>query len=321
MRTIIYTAKHYCFYKYLFLKKMTETNTQLSKNNQSNTNATVIHRELNDSKENILDFESKLNENNQNISDKNALTSKLESLTLKSTKIQTNIEANNDIMNALNTDIKKLSEAKVEPNPIKNYKISVSLSTLMKDDISVVISYFKTLPSITDKELNGLESLYKHIINDEASKELANELFLEDIVMTYFSTLHPTNPTPINSWKRLTTLLKKKPFKDVNMDDVKAFLKGGLISFGYDKQEYPIWFIQSQNYNENQPVNAMSYAVRIWIYSIFCDRNKNSFDLKQMRRGLHYYTDMKAWSLRLISWKVLIALRDCQYGVPYGIVC
>merc|ERR1712113_529026 len=55
----------------------------------------------------------------------------------------------------------------------------------------------------------------------------------------------------------------------------------------------------------------------LWVTSLLWNLKKNEFDLFALRRGICIYGDLSHWSMQIVSWSVLMAVKKAMIAYPF----
>ena len=170
------------------------------------------------------------------------------------------------------------------------YNVCDPLELLLNDDTSNVLEYFNSLEGTTRVEKEGLKKLYLYVKNDKLTykiiKNIKNyKLCCDDLILSYYSSLSPTNPDIIGCWQRWTEYLDKNPFNDANISNVRDIISTKFWNIGHDKNKKPVWFVSTEHYDDTYSSEDVNLASILFIKSMFCDKEKNTFDIVSLRQG------------------------------------
>jgi len=145
-------------------------------------------------------------------------------------------------------------------------------------------------------------------------------MLMAEIIMAYFSSLSPTNPDIFGCWKKWITYRSDHSLYGVNPQKLKAFFDSGIFSIGFDNERRPVWFINTEYYDDTFGQDIITKAAILWVSSLHWNLNKNEFDLFALRRGLSVYVNMSHFSINMISWSILQSVKKAVVAYPFQCV-
>ena len=60
---------------------------------------------------------------------------------------------------------------------------------------------------------------------------------------------------------------------------MKQFFDSGIFSIGFDNQRRPIWFINTEHYDDTFGMEIITKASELWVTSLLWNLAKNEYDL------------------------------------------
>lgn len=176
----------------------------------------------------------------------------------------------------------KLCQKKMESTSLS----SSILSIINVDDLN---RYLDSL-NLTQQEKAGILKLCEWLKTEKLSIKLCEEMWMAEIIISYFASLSPTNPDLYGTWRRWISYRSdhlEDGLYNVNPAKLKAFFETGIFSIGFDKQRRPVWFVNSEGYDESAfGMEVITKACILWVASMQWDLAKNEYDLFALRRGL-----------------------------------
>eukprot|EP00484_Ammonia_sp_Unknown_P028167 CAMPEP_0197024712 /NCGR_PEP_ID=MMETSP1384-20130603/5214_1 /TAXON_ID=29189 /ORGANISM="Ammonia sp." /LENGTH=424 /DNA_ID=CAMNT_0042453141 /DNA_START=75 /DNA_END=1349 /DNA_ORIENTATION=+ len=176
--------------------------------------------------------------------------------------------------------------------------------------------------NLSKDEKKGILTLCEWVKSERLSIKLCDDMWMADVVMAYFSSLSPTNPDLYACWKRWVTYRNDHVLANdnVNTQRVKQLFDSGIFSIGFDNQRRPVWFINTEFYDDSFGVDVFSKACVLWISSLLFDLKKNEYDLFALRRGVSVYVNLSHWSINMCSWNIIQAVKKALIAYPYWLV-
>jgi len=223
------------------------------------------------------------------------------------------------------TDCEEAKEAVTEDHDALSLgaqRTSLSSSILSIVNVDDLNRYLDSL-CLTKEEKHGILTLCEWVKTEKLSIRQCEEMWMAEIVITYFSSLSPTNPDLYGCWRKWIN------FRIDHLDDglynvnplrLRAFFETGIFSVGFDKQRRPVWFLNTEPYDDSFGVEVITKACILWVASLQWDLKKNEFDLFALRRGLSIYVNLSHWSINMASWGVINAVKRAMVAFPFHLV-
>ena len=139
---------------------------------------------------------------------------------------------------------------------------------------------------LTKEEKKGILELCEWVKTEKLSIKLCSEMWMAEIIITYFGSLSPTNPDLFGCWKRWITYRCDHGLYNVNAKKLNEFFDTGIFSIGFDNQRRPIWFINTEHYDDTFGAEIITKASTLWVTSMLWNLSKNEYDMFALRRGL-----------------------------------
>jgi len=181
---------------------------------------------------------------------------------------------------------------------------------------------------LIDKESNELLGLftkiYQHGVPSKAYLQLyEKEIKIGEIILSYFASFSATNPDGFGCWTRwieyrLNAEISSK-LASVKEESLRKFYQTGANQIGHDNKGRFIWFTATQKYDGYIDDDTQRKAVILLLMSFQWDRKNNTFDLNVLRNGICAYIDLSHWSMTLIGWSTVYAIKDAMVAYPYGL--
>jgi len=203
-------------------------------------------------------------------------------------------------------------------------KVSPSSETPYMSEVVTIHDLDQWLDSmnLSTEEKKGVLSLCEWIKTEKMSPKLCHEMWMVDVVTSYFSSLSPTNPDLHCCYKRWIQYRHDNSLigENINAAKLKQFFDTGIFSIGFDNERRPVWFINTEFYDESFGVDIITKACVLWVSSLQFDIAKNEFDTFCLRRGLSVYVNLSHWSINMCSWNVVQAVKKAVVAYPYWLV-
>jgi len=201
--------------------------------------------------------------------------------------------------------------------------LSVSSSILSIINVDDLNRYLDSL-NLTKEEKAGILKLCEWVKTEKLSIKLCEELWMSEIVVSYFASLSPTNPDLHGTWRRWI-VWRMEHFNDglynVNPKTLRQFLESGVFSVGFDKQRRPVWFLNTEGYDESRyGIEVITKACILMAASLQWDLAKNEYDLFALRGGISVYVNLSHWSINMASWSVIQAVKKAMVAFPFHLV-
>jgi hypothetical protein len=202
----------------------------------------------------------------------------------------------------------------------KEYKEDVDSDTKRK---AALIERFvaQYAASITEKERAELIEFHGWISADRASqKQLTEEICLADVIFSYYSSFSPTNPDLHSCWRRWLQYKFDNPYKDLNFHRVLEYLQSGILNICFDRDGRPIIIVSTKNYDSTFGPEITAKGTALVFISMLYNLKTNEFDFNALRRGMSIYADLSHFSLTMMSWNVIAALKAAAIALPFSLV-
>lgn len=173
---------------------------------------------------------------------------------------------------------------------------------------------------VTSDEREALFELHKWIGNDTLSNKMKEELCLGDMIMSYYSSFSRSNPDAKGCWKRWVGYLDDSPLKDVNFNRVKEFFATGLYNVAYDRENRPVFIINTKYYDDSFGPEITAKATVLFITSLLWNIRSNEFDFNALRKGVCVYADLSHYSINMLAWNVIQACKSALVAFPFQLI-
>jgi len=165
-----------------------------------------------------------------------------------------------------------------------------------------------------------LFELHEWIIHDTLSNKMKEELCLGDMVTSYFSSFSRNNPDAKGCWKRWISYRNDSPCKDVNFHRVKEFFATGFFNVGYDKENRPVFIINTKYYDDSFGPEITAKATILFVTSLLWNIRDNYFDMDALRKGVCIYADLSHYSINMLAWNVIQACKSALISFPFQLL-
>jgi len=107
---------------------------------------------------------------------------------------------------------------------------------------------------------------------------------------------------------------------NVSAAKLKAFLDTGVFSIGFDCERRPVWFTNTEHYDESFGADVVAKASALFAASLHWDLRKNELDLLALRRGICVYANLSHWSINMVSWSTMNMAKRLLVAFPFHLV-
>ncbi|ETO00822.1 hypothetical protein RFI_36618, partial [Reticulomyxa filosa] len=135
-------------------------------------------------------------------------------------------------------------------------------------------------------EKKALLELHEWVVNDSLSNKMKDELCFGEMIICYFSSFSRNNPDAKGCWKRWISYRDDSPLKDVNFRRVREFFETGLFNVAYDKENRPVFVINTKHYDDSFGPEITAKASILFLTSLLWNIRDNSFDFDALRKGV-----------------------------------
>ena len=160
------------------------------------------------------------------------------------------------------------------------------LSIINVDDLN---RYLDSL-NLSKEEKAGILKLCEWVKTEKLSIKMCEEMWMAEIVISYFASLSPTNPDLYGTWRRWMCYRADHlgdGLYNVDPRRLRSFFESGIFSVGFDKDKRPVLFLNTEGYDEKAyGLEVITKACILWMASLQWDLAKNEFDLFALRRGI-----------------------------------
>jgi len=225
------------------------------------------------------------------------------------------------------TEYLEMKEAKTDD--VHTYDLCSKLtSTSLNSSILSIINvddlnrYLDSI-NLTMEEKSGILKLCEWVKTEKLSIKLCEEMWMAEIVIAYFASLSPTNPDLNGTWRRWISYRSDHlddGLYNVNPKRLIEFFESGIFSIGFDKQRRPVWFCNTEGYDDSFGVEVITKACILWVASLQWDLTKNEYDMFALRRGLSVYCNLSHWSINMASWSVIQAVKKAMVAFPFQLI-
>jgi len=231
------------------------------------------------------------------------------------------IESNRNARYVARSDVKKSPDTESDDS---DEKIDYSVAAAAQVNVEDLHAYLDSL-SLTAEEKKGILSLCEWVKTDKVSIRLSREMWMAELVISYFSSLSPTNPDMFGCWRRWAVYRADHAGVDsalynVSASKVRAFLDSGVFSIGFDKERRPVWFLNTEHYDDSFGADVITKACTLFAASLHWDLKKNELDLLALRRGICVYANLSHWSINMVSWGTIAAAKKALVAFPFHLV-
>eukprot|EP01083_Nonionella_stella_P083898 232057_1 len=206
--------------------------------------------------------------------------------------------------------------------------VDVVLSLFKLTDFEKVVQTMisKQFPDdLTDKERTEIYELFSKIhllgVTTKSKLTVYSELKIGFIILSYFASLSATNPNAFGCWNRWVTYRRRKDIRiglqNVKAENLEKFYATKSNEFGYDNKGRLIWFVSTKDYDGFIDDDTQRKGYMSLLMSFLWDIKTNTFDLKTLRGGVQSHIDVSHFSMSLISWSTVYAIKDCLVAFPY----
>ena len=177
---------------------------------------------------------------------------------------------------------------------------------------------------LSTHERNEILSLCEWIKSEKLSIKICQNIKIGEIILSYFSALSPTNPSMIGCFKRWVHFRSK--YDDIYDDygddaqKLRALFDSGVFSIGFDNEERPVCFINTEFYNDAFEKKIIRKACILLVFSLSWNMKQNKFDTIALRKGICVYLNLSHWSVGMAPWNVLKALKTAMEAAPFYLV-
>lgn len=197
-----------------------------------------------------------------------------------------------------------------------------------RDDLCIInvtdLNKYLDSLNLTNDEKKGILTLCEWVKTEKLSIKLCSEMLMSEIIITYFSSLSPTNPDLFGCWKKWIIYRSDHGYDhslyNVNCNKLKQFFDSGIFSIGFDNERRPVWFINTEFYDDSFGSDIITKACILWVSSLLWNLKKNEFDLFALRRGLSVYVNLSHWSINMVSWSILQSVKKAMVAYPFHLV-
>jgi len=180
---------------------------------------------------------------------------------------------------------------------------------------------------LTEKESEGLMELfttiYKTGIPTKNHLAAFSKMMVGEVILSFFASVSPTNPDAFGCWDRwLQYRLNEDIHSKLNEVDPKSlnkFFSTNSNAMARDSNGQPIWCILSKHYDGYIDDDTQRKAVILLLMSFFWNLSSDRMDLEVLRQGIKALLNLDHWSLQLIGWSTVYAIKDAMVAFPYAL--
>jgi len=221
---------------------------------------------------------------------------------------------------------KQLKPTQTETDTVDSDELKMDAQAQAQSGINVtdLHAYLDSL-SLSAEEKKGILSLCEWVKSDKVSGRLSGDLWMSELVISYFSSLSPTNPDMCGCWRRWAVYRADHASMDsalynVSAAKLRAFLDTGVFSIGFDKERRPVWFVNTEHFDDSFGADVVTKALTLFAASLHWDLRKNELDLLALRRGICVYANFSHWSINMVSWSTMNTSKKLLIAFPFHLV-
>eukprot|EP00485_Elphidium_margaritaceum_P024429 CAMPEP_0202713954 /NCGR_PEP_ID=MMETSP1385-20130828/62004_1 /ASSEMBLY_ACC=CAM_ASM_000861 /TAXON_ID=933848 /ORGANISM="Elphidium margaritaceum" /LENGTH=341 /DNA_ID=CAMNT_0049374511 /DNA_START=26 /DNA_END=1051 /DNA_ORIENTATION=- len=179
---------------------------------------------------------------------------------------------------------------------------------------------------LTEKECTEILALFTAICDAGVPTKghfiiYSEELFIAEIIMSYFSSYSETNPDAIGCWDRwLKYRLNKdisQSLKTVSHEQLQKFYGTQSNAVGFARNNKLIWFTSTENYDGYIDNDTQRKGMILLLTSFYWNRKNDKLDLNVLRGGIYAFMNLSHWTINLIGLSTMYAIKDAMVAFPY----
>lgn len=105
----------------------------------------------------------------------------------------------------------------------------------------------------------------------------------------------------------------------VNNFDLEKFYNTTANEVGYDNKGRLVWFVSTKCYDGYIDDDTQRKGVILLLTSFFWDKKNDKFDLEILRKGVASHMNLSDWSINLVGWSTINAIKDAMIAFPYSL--